>query len=279
MNAFGSGRRVRPASAPVTRRTSLIDASSLTQRPSSTPGTTSRQLLPSEALWHSAGSVIPAVSSGASSPSAVAPARSQPRTPTAVDVLANSLAGSTAMQTMLDATSPEVTVNPEDSANLWQSIGKPERSLNAASSRTHLNLCSIHYASMRRQAADRADRQRDRENELDRDMEAHLAEHRRSKSYSASRRPQSAPLQTSQRPNVEGYGACSASWNAWAASVGIGASKGSPVQARRPFTAISGYGGHVPRKVANSIMGCSHYRGNMRARAAFLQDHPPVTQF
>lgn len=51
---------------------------------------------------------------------------------------------------------------------------------------------------------------------------------------------------------------------------------GYPIRPRKPFTAISGYGGYVPRKMSDGIMGCTFQRGNQLARNAILGDGLPA---
>jgi len=48
---------------------------------------------------------------------------------------------------------------------------------------------------------------------------------------------------------------------------------GYPIPPRRPFTSIPGYGGYVPRKTSDSIIGCTFHRGNMLARGSVLKNY------
>jgi hypothetical protein len=83
-------------------------------------------------------------------------------------------------------------------------------------------------------------------------------------------RPQSAPLIRSQSAASGSYGPGSKCWADMVATRGSPGCGGHPAQARRPFTAIPGYSGYIPRKVPDSILGCSFTRANARARGAML---------
>merc|ERR1719181_1611456 len=126
---------------------------------------------------------------------------------------------------------------------------------------------------MRQTAARRAAQQEARENRLDRQLEAGLRRPASAGASCSSRRAEAETVTsevTRTNPGLGGYpepanvpiGDFKAFVNSGMCR-SAGATCNSNPLPRRPFTSIPGYGGYVPRKVPNSIMGCTYGRGNV----------------
>lgn len=152
---------------------------------------------------------------------------------------------------------------------------------------------------MRKAAATRARQQEERESEVDRQLEACRPRTRPASAPSGSRSVSNTPTRLAEVANVSSQEQSGAS-----PKVGIGAYAeppsvkmgdlsnfvksgqmlgatrptcgGYPVRPRKPFTSIPGYGGYIPRKMSDGIMGCTFQRGNLLARNAVLGDSLPA---
>jgi len=58
----------------------------------------------------------------------------------------------------------------------------------------------------------------------------------------------------------------------WRKGSGPVDSNGYPIPPRKPFTSIPGYGGYVPRKASEGIIGVTYNRGNVLARGSWVND-------
>lgn len=221
----------------------------------------------------------PSQASSASQP------RSQPPTPGAVDVSTSSIRPR-------PQSAPQSRQPLERSASHGQVQGV--RSGMGGSS-SGVNLREIHYEAMRRAAAVRDRQREERENEVDRHLDA--SRPRRPASAPSSRRSSNANTptrleETQQRPQPQSQPASPATgyqepshkmmgdFQSFVQSgQWPGASRptcGGYPRPRKPFTSIPGYGGYVPRKIPDSIMGCTFSRGNILARNSVLQGPLPA---
>jgi hypothetical protein len=141
---------------------------------------------------------------------------------------------------------------------------------------------------MRREAANRARRQEERENEVERQLDAQSTSSTRRRPASAGAassgrkassygsQPQSHEQTLQPQPesmtNKVGDFASFVAGGSWRGATGQVDCAGYPIAPRRPFTSIPGYGGYVPRKAPDSIIGCTFHRGNMVARGSLLTE-------
>jgi hypothetical protein len=148
------------------------------------------------------------------------------------------------------------------------------------------NLQQIHYQSMRRMAAAREKMQQERDAETERTLEA-ARRHRPASAPSGGRKDASAvsPAFSALRPEARQAASqtenCTVPESSFARFLASGTwrpvrgavdSNGYPFPPRKPFTSIPGYGGYVPKKASESIIGCTYNRGNVLARGSWLGD-------
>jgi len=156
----------------------------------------------------------------------------------------------------------------------------------AAAGMPGAGLKQIHYQSMRRMAAQREKMQQERDAETERTLEAGRR-HRPASAPSGGRNHasavspafsalrQEAGQAASQTEDCDVLGGTFARFLAsgtWRPGTGAVDSNGYPIPPRKPFTSIPGYGGYVPKKASESIIGCTYGRGNVLARGSWVGD-------
>jgi len=149
-----------------------------------------------------------------------------------------------------------------------------------------VNLQQVHYQSMRRMAENRAKMQQERDKGTERGLEA--GRRRRPASAPCGGRKTAAPsqqdasavsrqeaAQAASQPDLPISAGSFANFLAsgqWRSATGQVDSNGYPIPPRKPFTSIPGYGGYVPRKASEGIIGVTYNRGNVLARGSWLGD-------
>lgn len=184
---------------------------------------------------------------------------------------------------------------PMETNPAWASAmgGRPVSAARSAQSNANEGLSvagrslqQIHYEAMRRQTATRDRLREEREDAVEKTMDTASGQapgqggSRPASATGRRVRPASAGAATGGRraPTAEStadpaglFSNFVASGN-WKSATGQVDLQGFPIPPRKAFTAIPGYGGYVPRKTCDSIIGCTFHRGNMLARGALFSN-------
>eukprot|EP00927_Polykrikos_kofoidii_P071874 TRINITY_DN68074_c0_g1_i1.p1 TRINITY_DN68074_c0_g1~~TRINITY_DN68074_c0_g1_i1.p1 ORF type:complete len:258 (+),score=40.43 TRINITY_DN68074_c0_g1_i1:53-826(+) len=126
------------------------------------------------------------------------------------------------------------------------------------------NLTQLHYEQMRRTSAQRAVNIREREEQMERTRQEYAVGFEPPVSQSR-RRPASASA-------VQGHSGNRGLSGDGRGSGGCRSGEDAQTLPRRPYTALPGYTGYVPRKHADNIIACTFARGNARSQKLLMKD-------